>query len=141
LPFGAVKVLSAIPKFFESLIVLELHRHLNSFLIDEQHGFRPRISTSTNLLVFQSFLLNAVECSNQDDVIYTDLRKVFDTNYTGNIDTLILFKLSNYGLSWLSAYLHQRTPNVNIHGYCSVPIYVASGVPQEGHLSPLLFNI
>lgn len=59
------------------------------------------------VLVFYAFHLNGVECSNQVDVIYTDLRKTYDTV---NIDTLV-YKLSNFDqkdplLSWLSSYLH-----------------------------------
>jgi len=42
-------------------------------------------------------------------------------------------------LSWFQSYLRNRKQIVDIHGCKSVIIDATSGVPQGGHLSPLLF--
>lgn len=69
--YRPISVLSTIAKFFESSIVPKLKILLNNSIIDDQLGFRLRMSTSPNILVFQSFHLNAVECSNRVDELYT----------------------------------------------------------------------
>lgn len=54
------------------------------------------------------------------------------------IKKLEVFGISDYTLSWLCFYVFGRTLLVKI----GVPfVYDSSGVPQGGHLSPLLFII
>ena len=48
-----------------------------SFLVDEQHGFRPGL-TVTNLLDFFSFTTRSLDARDQVDVIYMDFEKAFD---------------------------------------------------------------
>lgn len=74
-------------------------------LINEQHGFRREKLINTYLLVYYSILIQAVSSGKQVDVVYTDLKKAFDT-----VDHKILIsKLRNIGvsdpfLSWLQSY-------------------------------------
>lgn len=51
---------------------------VNSILVDEQHGFRPNRSATTNLLAFHNLMQEAVEKQTQVDVIFTDFSKAFD---------------------------------------------------------------
>jgi retron-type reverse transcriptase len=69
-----------------------------------------------------------------------DFKKAFDTVDHG---TLIKI-LDNLGigdplLSWLASYLNSRRQFVSINGVLSDLCIIPSGVPQGGHLSPLLF--
>jgi len=45
----------------------------------EQQSFRPSRSTIENSLIFHNLVFNAVQHHSQDDVIYTDFQKTFDT--------------------------------------------------------------
>jgi len=47
-------------------------------LINEQHGFRPKHSTITNLCIFRQSILDSFVDKAQIDVIYTDFGEAFD---------------------------------------------------------------
>jgi len=51
--------LSHIANIFESLVLSTIQPQVNSFFIEEQHGFRPGRSTITCNLVFTSFILES----------------------------------------------------------------------------------
>jgi hypothetical protein len=74
--------------------------------------------------------------------LYTDLKKAFDTVY----QYILISKLKKIGisdpfLSWLQSYLTDRVQMVKINSSISNIVSISSGVPQGGHLSPLLFLI
>lgn len=62
---------------FLNLITCQLTTVLQSVLI-EQHGFRSMRSTTTNLVIFQHFVLDTLDSISQVDAVYTDLSKAFD---------------------------------------------------------------
>jgi hypothetical protein len=98
-------------------------------------------STLTNLMTFYSDLLHSV--SIQDDAVYTDMKKEFDTV---NIDILInklnVISVRDPILSWFKKlYLSDRIQQVKIGSSISKNINVFSRVSHGGHLSPLLFII
>lgn len=55
------------------------------------------------------------------------------------IDTIDKLGIGNPLLSWLGSYLTSRRQFVSIGGAHSDLVTIPSGVPQGGHLSPLLF--
>lgn len=140
--YRPISKISYFAKIFESIITDQLGTFFKPYIINEQHGFMPGRSTTTNLMIYTQFLLNALEHRSQVDAIYTDFQKAFDSvNHN-----LLLHKLKNSGiaeplLTWLSSYLKNRIQIVSMKNFFSDPIKVTSGVPQGGHLSPLLFNI
>ena len=76
----------------------------------------------------------------QTDAVYIDFLKAFDT---GSLNKL-LFKLCSYGvcdplLSWVCAFLVDRTFSVRVNDSYSLPCKVISGIPQGSILGPLLF--
>lgn len=74
------------------------------------------------------------------DAVYTDFRKAFDTvDHARLICQLDKLGIGNPLLSWLQSYLSNRRQVVKVHGSASDPAPISSGVPQGGHLSPLLF--
>ena len=132
--------LDAIPKFFEKLIADKLSFTFKHVISKAQHGFMANKSTTTNLVLFKNYIINAWNRGNQVDAIYTDFSKAFD-----RVDhTLLLRKLKRLGiadplLSWIRSYLTGRTQYVRINNNVSHSIRVTSGVPQGSHLGPLLF--
>jgi hypothetical protein len=137
-----ITILSHISKLFESLVLRYVQPIVNPTLIEEQHGFRPKRSTTTCNLVFVNYVFEAFTSGNQVDVIYIDFRKAFD-----RVDYKTLLKIlmdSGFGellLSWFGSYLKNRKQYVKVFGYKSAICNIPSGVPQEGHLSPLIFSL
>lgn len=140
--YRPVTIMSQIPKIFEDIITDKISPLFKNIIIEEQHGFVTGRSTSTNLMVYHQFVVDALANHSQVDCIYTDFTKAFDS-----VDhSILLSKLSGYGirdplLSWFASYLQGRTQRVKIQNHLSKPYNVSSGVPQGAHLAPLMFLI
>lgn len=140
--YRSVCIQSSIPKMFDSLVYDQLFWSCRELIINQQHGFFRGRSTVTNLLLYNTQILNALESREQFDAIYTDFSKAFDkVNHN-----LLLHKLDNLGFSdqiitWLRSFLTGRKQRVKIGSNKSNEIEVVSGVPQGSHCAPLLFNL
>ena len=142
--YRPVSLTSHIIKVFERVMRKKILHHLesNNLLVDQQHGFREKRNCLTQLLHHIEDILQSLENDCNQDVIYLDFSKAFD-----KVDHNILrHKLSKLGvrgkfLSWLSAFLSNRTQVVLVKGTKSRPVLVLSGVPQGTVLGPLLFII
>jgi hypothetical protein len=113
---------------------------LNHVIISEQHGFRPQKSTVTSSVAFTSYLSEVIEHRGQVDLIFTDFKKAFDTVDHGCL--IMVLKSLGIGdplLSWLYSYITGRKQFVKNYNAVSDLSVIPSGVPQGGHLSPLLF--
>lgn len=138
--YRPISIIPHLAKLFESLVYSNVKRSLNHLLIDEQHGFRPGKSTVTSSVAFTTYLLDNIEKGGQVDVVFTDFKKAFDTVDHG----LLINELGQLGigdplLSWLRSYLSNRQQFVKVNNSESSLVTIPSGVPQGGHLSPLLF--
>jgi len=89
--YRPISIPSIIPKVVESIVAEKFIPVLANVIVDD--GFRRNRST-TNLLVFQNFVSDALMTINSVDVIYTDFAKAFD-----KINQQILFtKLEQIGV-------------------------------------------
>lgn len=136
---GIAKLL-VIPKLFESIVKCKIYEKIKNSISPCQHGFVAGRSTTTNLVLFTSKLINLLEKGSQIDAVYTDFSKAFDKV----IITLLINKLAALGfhsslLRWLSSYLTNRFQLVKIGNFRSKLFKAFSGVPQGSHLGPLLF--
>lgn len=140
--YRPISILSHIAKLFELLVLRSIQPSVNNILIDEQYGFRPGRSAVSNLIVLNNYILKAFDKHSQVDVIFTDFAKAFDrVDHHTLMD--ILYK-SGFGepiLSWLKSYISGRVQWVKVFGHISNAIEIPSGVPQGGHLSPIIFSL
>lgn len=140
--YRPIAIQSHISKIFDSLVLSSIQPSINSILMEEQHGFRPGRSTTTCNLVFSNYVYNSFQNRSQVDVIYTDFKKAFDS--VNHNALIMVLKESGIGeplLSWFRSYLSDRYHWVKVFGIKSNVFLASSGVPQGGHLSPLLFSL
>jgi hypothetical protein len=138
--YRPISLMSTIPKLFELILLPKLNFFFSKLIIAEQFGFRPNTSTTSNLVTYYNYLIDAVEKGDQVDAIYTDISKTFDTvNHAILIRKLELMGVRGKILNWFNSYISFRSQKVGVNGCISKNISVPSGVPQGGHISPLLF--
>ncbi len=102
----------------EAILKEKMLAHLSqfSFLTSRQHGFLPRGSTLTNLLVAEELITKWFDEGSAVDLIYLNFSNAFDSvNHR-----LLLAKLRDYGIdsiviSWVERFLSRRTFHVNAH--------------------------
>ena len=73
--YRCIANLPTIAKFFEKLVNIKLTEFMGHRIVPQQHGFRKKHSTTTNLMEFTHFVLKS---GHQVDVLYTDFQKAFD---------------------------------------------------------------
>ena len=142
--YRPVSLTPIIAKIFENIVFDTLIAHIeaNSIMSPYQHGFLKNRSTNTNLIHFWEDITRLAEAGNEISIIYTDLRKAFDSVP----HDLLVYKLKKYGITgkniaWISDFLRGRQQFVRINDKLSHPIDIESGVPQGGVLSGILFNL
>ncbi len=142
--YRPISILPVLSKLLERAVNGQLYEHLQKYnlITTWQSGFRPNYSTSTALIYFSDKILSAIDHGKLTDVIYLDLKKVFNTV---DID-MLLQKLARYGIKnnghkWFTVYLMSRTQVVEIEGQLSNSQNIEYGVPHGSILEPLLFSL
>lgn len=140
--YRGITSLCACSKVFEIIMYDALFPVCKNYISQDQHGFYPKRSITTNLAPFISMCLRNMEQGAQVDAIYTDLKAAFD-----RVDhSILLAKLERLGVSpdlvhWFESYLTDRKLCVKIGSAQSDCFTNKSGVPQGSNLGPLLFAI
>ena len=138
--YRGISAINAVAKLFELVVLDPMFFHSKQYISDTQHGFMPKRSTTSNLLVFTSYVIDALAAGYQVDAVYTDLTAAFDRiNHDIAIAKLRRLGFDGTFLQWLKSYLSNRKISVTIEQYASDAFLVPSGIPQGSHLGPLIF--
>jgi hypothetical protein len=140
--YRPISILPHIAIIFELIVHNCTKRSFNHILILQKHDFRSGKSTFTSEFFFISFINDSFDHGHQVDVILTDFSKAFDTVDHGLlVNELESLGIGNPLLSWFRFYLSDRNQFVKIQNAHPNLTSVTSGVPQGGHLSPMLFSL
>ena len=103
----------------EFFILDSISEHLkqHKLILDSQHGFRPRRSCLSNLLIFLEEVTSYIDKEYPVDVIYLDFSKAFDTVPHRRL----ISKLTAQGITgktnrWIESWLTDRRQRVCISG-------------------------
>jgi hypothetical protein len=128
----------------ESIIKDKIMLHISSQHLNDpyQHGFAPKRSVISNLVISDSILAHYADGGIPVDMILFDFSKAFDRVP----HRLLLHQLSSLCvggkfLTWINNFLSARYQRVAIGGHYSDPLPVTSGVVQGSVLGPALFSI
>jgi hypothetical protein len=112
----------------------------NHTIPDEQFGFRPKHSTTDQLLRVTEYASVGFERKHVTGVVFLDVAKAFDTVWHDEL----VFKLreSNVPLAMtqlIQSFLEKHSFRAKINDTLSEPHPIEAGVPQGSVLSPLLY--
>lgn len=139
--YRPISLLPVLSKLLEKIVASQLIQHLesNTLLSNSQHGFRPKLSTSSALLTLTKNLYSNIDHKKVSLVTLCDLSKAFDS--VSHSILLNKFLKCNVDPFWFESYLSSRTQSVRINDTLSDKMIVPFGVPQGSVLGPILFNI
>ena len=100
----------------------------------------PKQSTTSNLLEFTSYVIDAFSEGIHTDAIYIDLSVAFDkTNHDITIAKLRKLGFDGPLLKWLESYLINQILKVEVSDHESDAFVAYSGIHKGSHLGPLIF--
>ena len=112
----------------------------NNLLNANQHGFLLSHSMSGQLLECFYAWCKAYDEGTLNDILYLDFSKAFDViSHSKFIHKLKYFNFCNPAVSWLAAFLLDRTQASKFNQSISSSARVTSGAPEGSVIGPLIF--
>jgi hypothetical protein len=128
--YRPISLTSIACKVVERIVVNQLRAYLhdNHLIADEQHGFSPNRSTTTNLLQCDYAINQYLNCGQSCDLITLDFSRVFDKVSHAILSSKLLeVGVSGKLHSWLSDFLAHRSQYVAYKDAQSSSVSVISG--------------
>ena len=142
--YRPVSLLCCLSKVMERIVFKYIFNFFkdNFVLSDDQSGFQPGRSTTTQLIEIYHELCKSLDSGKEVRVVFLDISKAFDRVWhLGLIYKLKLAGINGNLLGWSTDYLSDRYQRVVINGQYSDWGEINAGVPQGSVLGPLLFLI
>ena len=142
--YRPISLTSVLSKVMEKFVRDAIREHLmeNDLLSQQQHGFIPGKSTSSQMLECFEEWSKLLEEGSSVDVLYLDFKKAFDAvPHKRLITKLYAYGIRGKVLKWVEAFLTGRFQRVVINGEASTWAEVSSGIPQGSVLGPLCFLV
>ena len=142
--YRPVSLTSVACKLLERLITQQIKEYLEATnaLHNAQHGFRSNRSTTSNMLIYDMLIAEALNERAECHVIIIDFKRAFD-----KIDhSILISKLSNFGIDsnivfWIKDFLSNRQQYVVYGDSISRMTPVTSGVIQVSVIGALVFTL
>ncbi|XP_071491883.1 uncharacterized protein [Diadema antillarum] len=110
------------------VVLSHISKHVSRYniFVNEQHGFRQKLSTNTQLISATHDWAHTLQCRGQTDVAFLDFQKAFDRVPHCHLET----KLKFYGITgdtlrWTMALLSDRQQAVIVNGSRSSSVEVS----------------
>ena len=103
------------------------HIAKNNIIINEQHGFRNKLSTITQLVNTTTDWANTLNSKDQTDIIFLDFSEAFNKiSHKFILSKLHYYGIRNHTLSWIGAFLSNHTQTKVVSGVHSSYVDVTS---------------
>ncbi|GFY34143.1 probable RNA-directed DNA polymerase from transposon X-element [Trichonephila clavipes] len=142
--YRPISLLPILSKLAEKIISTRLNAFLENenILVPEQHGFRPRLSTSHQQLRVVEYIKDAFDRNQHVAAVFLDIQKAFDRVWhTGLLFKLITYKIPPPLILLLKSYISDRSFTVRINRTFSQTRPAKAGIAQGSILGPVLFNL
>ena len=142
--YRPISLLDTIGKLFEKILLARILREVNvrGLMWDEQFGFRPRHSTSLQLVHLVERITWNFDKKRLTGVVFLDMAKAFDTVWIdGLLYKLTLLNCPSHIVHTISSYLRGRTLEASFQTATSSRRGMRAGMAQGGMISPVLFSL
>jgi hypothetical protein len=142
--YRPISLLDTVGKLFEKILLARILHEISErgLLRDEQFGFRPRRSTSLQLVRLVERITRNFGEKSLTGAVLLDVAKAFDTVWIDGLPyTLTLLNFPSYIVHTLSSYLRHRTFEASFQTATSSRRVMRARVAQGGLISSVIFSL
>lgn len=142
--YRPVSILNTSSKILEEAIRTQVSKFFETHNLfpQNQHGFRPKRSTTTALIALQNYLIENKMAGKTTGMLLWDLSAAFDTlDHEIFLEKIKIYGFDEMSAQWFASFLSNRHQKVKIGNSESGQERLHWGSPQGAILSPLIFTI